>query len=39
VCGQFDANFDEVLDINDFENWVDGFHGPDLTDGFYPWCY
>lgn len=41
-CDELDADYNGLLDMDDFEVWKDGMQGPDVTDAvapFFPWCY
>jgi len=38
-CQHFDADYDGDVDFNDFQTWRDGYRGPNVTEGFLPWCY
>lgn len=39
TCAPLDANYDDVIDINDFYNFTECLQGPGVTTGFRTWCY
>ena len=38
-CLPLDGNYDSAVDLQDLQGFVDCQLGPNVTTGFFPWCY